>query len=82
MLQGWIAPAIGSCKCSAVESNKGVDGYNAAKPFGGTLVSSNVFEGKDKEEKATKFRIHVSVEPSQRPLCILKHILVDSTASD
>ncbi|KAI0713532.1 hypothetical protein C8Q76DRAFT_693423 [Earliella scabrosa] len=71
---GWTAPAIGSFKAAVVESDKGVDGYNAANDQHGSLVSRCLFEGKDRLGWQTRFRFRVSAEPGQKALFVVKQV--------
>lgn len=77
-VQGWTNPASGSFKAGVVESGKGIDGYNAASPTGGSLLSDTVFEGKDKDGNKAQFRIHLSAAPGQETLFVIKQVLVAS----
>ena len=79
-MQGWSTPVgeSNSYKCGVVESDKGIDGFKAVTEDGGTLLSPNVFVGKDKEGKPSKFRIHISVTPGQQALCVVKQIPVEA----
>ena len=67
---------MGSYKAGVVESDKGIDGYNAATGNGASIQSAVIFEGKDKDGDKAKFRIHISAAPGQQPLCVVKQVLV------
>ncbi|KAI0295286.1 hypothetical protein BC826DRAFT_291736 [Russula brevipes] len=73
---GWTNPTFGSYKAGVTESSKGKDGYEVANPYGGSILSKNVFEGKDKRGKPAKFRIHVSAAPGQDALYVIKQVPV------
>ena len=49
---------------------------DAADSDGGSLISKHIFEGKDKEGNAAKFRIHVSAAPGQVTLYVIKQVPV------
>ena len=43
---------------------------------GGSVLSKDVFQGKDKNGNAVKFKIHVSAAPGQETLYVIKQVPV------
>ena len=75
-VQGWTNPLIGSYKAGVVESSNPKDGCDATNDNGGSLQSKYIFEGKGKDGKPAKFRIHVSASPSLKPQFVVTQIPV------
>ena len=48
---------MGAYKTSVVASSSAEDGYNAATPEGNKLVSDNIYEGKNENDAAVRFRL-------------------------
>jgi len=73
---GWTNPALGSFKAGVAEAGKGKDGYVIADSDGGSVLSKDVFQGKDKSGNPVKFKIHVSAAPGQETLYVIKQVPV------
>lgn len=73
---GWTNPTAGAFKAGVVESNSAKEGYEKASETGGSIMSSSVFVGKDKDGKEAKFKIHISAAPGPATLYVVKQILV------
>ncbi|TFK85832.1 hypothetical protein K466DRAFT_664217 [Polyporus arcularius HHB13444] len=78
---GWTHPSVGALKASVVEgTQKAKDAYEAATPEGNALVSTFVFEGKDKDNNKAQFKIHISATPGVQSLYVLKQVEVGKDA--
>ncbi|KAI0295281.1 hypothetical protein BC826DRAFT_968528 [Russula brevipes] len=73
---GWTNPTAGSFKAGVVESSQAKDGFQAASPNGGSIQSTNVYEGKDKNGNPAKFKLHVSAAPGPKTLYVIKQVPV------
>ncbi|KAF8803222.1 hypothetical protein BYT27DRAFT_7214790 [Phlegmacium glaucopus] len=73
---GWTSPLLGSYKAGVVASSSAKDAYGSADDHGASLISKDIFEGKDKDGNTAKFRIHVSAAPSQKPLFVVVQVPV------
>ena len=73
LVQGWTAPTAGSYKASVIASKSPKDAYEAASATGTSLISSETFEGKNKE----RVKIHISAAPGQEALFVIKQVPVD-----
>ncbi|KAG5653508.1 hypothetical protein H0H81_012580 [Sphagnurus paluster] len=72
---GWISP-LGSYKVGVAESSNPRDGYDAADKGSGIVRSEKIFQGKDKHGNLSDFRIDISATSSQKPLFVVKQVLV------
>jgi hypothetical protein len=70
LLQGWSNPLVGPYKVGVVASSFAKEGYDSAGDYGVSLISQDVFEGKDKEGNTAKFLIHISAAPSQKSFVV------------
>ncbi|KAF8803225.1 hypothetical protein BYT27DRAFT_6739967 [Phlegmacium glaucopus] len=73
---GWTDPLLGSYKAGVVGSGSAKDAYDHANDDGGSLISKDIFEGRDKEGNTAKFRIHISATPGQKPLFVVEQVPV------
>ncbi|KAF8803230.1 hypothetical protein BYT27DRAFT_7340934 [Phlegmacium glaucopus] len=71
---GWTNPLFGSYKAGVVASGSAKDAYDQSDDDGGSLISKDIFEGKDKDGNTAKF--HISAAPNQRPQFVVVQVPV------